>query len=1054
MNELLNPGHWQASGVTVAATLFLQTSVVLLIAIGAAWLLRGRGPVLRSVILRTGLAVVVLGPVAAVVLGALGVPGLRVIPGTYTSTRSTDPVASRDVPVVVTAQHEIPMQGKATPPRRIATERPAAPDIAAQTHRAPVVAVALHSPDIVTAKPGAQKVDWINRTIVGLWMLLSGLLLLRLVFANVRMAVIRRRATLAPLDVQQSCRDIAVQLGVSAPTILLSDGISGPCLVGWIRPAIWLPRHEEDEERAEREILIHELAHLARRDCAWQFIAQLAAALVWFQPLIWILAREMERAAEEACDDRVIAQGGNRGTYVRTLADLAERAQRRFGLAPISVGVVGMRSAMGRRVARLLDSAKIAPTTLGWRVRSSIALCAVLLIAGLATLRPAGRVLADTTAPKTTATAAKHIGRVVDADGKPVARAQVLLVQDKVFERPVLEATRSDAQGKFSLNYSQKSTTDRWLEIQAYAPEVGINSQTYDPADVGEIRLKPTTSITLTITGPDAKPVAGLHVYPRAIVSIRISDGGVHPSIWALNPATPIAQLMGATTAADGTVTLRDLPRGTKLSIGFDDDRFAYPTVTQRLALSPTEPISNPARVQLELGGSVSGVVRYGPTGTPAAGVEVYVQNTNRSYSRGGGGGVTTDDQGRFRITHLIANEYNVMLSLRDEMQRDWTATAHEWVNLEAGASLTGIDFTLIKGGIVTGKVTMADTGQPFSDVHDIRVGCYGPAHPRSSASIQAAQVNPDGTYSLRVPPGKQYVYVQSIFPPAYRQDKQDIREVEVGDGQTVTLDFKVPRREGVPVNGTVIGLDGKPAAGIIVRALVNPRGYDPFIYAISDAQGRFHFDSIPNTSPLSVRDGQWGTPESVYFDEGKDVQIQLVRRVKLTLPGLITDDQGKPIAGARIQLSETIAVTGFGRGGPIITGPLGQYEIPDLYTDSDYHIAADAEGYGEAQSRLSLNPNTRELPTLKLPRASATTGGRVVDETGKPLAGITVHLNNGMSPKTAVTDKDGRFLFPVVPGTHHLIWIAVKTQGKVGPNANGSAGREDIKLVLPSQER
>ncbi|HEX5244984.1 MAG TPA: carboxypeptidase regulatory-like domain-containing protein [Tepidisphaeraceae bacterium] len=1048
MNELLNPAHWQVSGITAAATLFLQTTAVLVVAIGAAWVLRGRGPILRSAILRAGLAVVVLGPLAAVVLGVLGVPGLRVIPRTYTSIRSAQPVDSHDVPIAIGASHEIQVQRKPTLPREIATEHPAAADTSAQTHRTPVVAVTLQSPHSATAKPETQKADWIDRAIVGLWALLAGLLLLRLLFANVRVAILRRRSKPAPVEAQSKCRAIARQLRVSAPPILLSDGISGPCVVGWIRPVILLPRHPE---LVEREILIHELAHLARRDCAWQFVAQLAAALLWFQPLIWILSREMERAAEEACDDRVIALGGNRGTYVRTLADLAEKAQRRFGLAPISVGVVGMKSAMGRRVARLLDSTKPSTTHLVWRVRSSIALCAVVLIAGLATLRPAGRALADSTGSKTTATAGKHIGRVVDADGKPVAGAEVLLVENKVFERPVLEATRSDAQGNFSLKYDHKSVPDKWIELQAYAPGRGVNYKTYDPADLGEIRLKPTTSITLTMTAPDAKPLAGLHVYPRAIVSMRIADGGVQPSFWALEPAQQIAQSMGGTTAADGTVTLRDLPRGAKLGIGFADDRFAYPTVVQRLELSPTEPISNPAHVQLEPGATISGMVRYGPTGTPAAGVEVYAQNTNRSYSRGGGGGATTDDQGRFRITHLVANEYNIMLSLRDGMEKDWTAAAHEWVNLESGASLTGIDFTLIKGGIVTGKVTMADTGQPIADV---RVGSQGPDHPRSSASIQGVRVSADGTYSLRVPPGTQYVYVQGPLPPAYRQDKQDIREVQVADGQTATLDFKVPRRDGVPVNGTVIGLDGKPVAGITVRALINPRGFEAFAYATSDARGRFHFDSIPNTSPLSVRDGQWGTAESVYFNQGKEVRIQLIRRVKLTLPGLVTDEQGKPIAGARVRVIETIAVMGMSRGDPIITGPLGRYEIPDLNTDSNYNIAADAEGFGEAQSRLSLNPGTRELPTLVLPRADATVGGRVVDETGKALAGITVHLNNGMSPKTTVTDKDGRFSFKIVPGTHHLIWIAVKTPGKVGPNANGSAGRDDIKLVLPSHER
>ena len=139
---------------------------------------------------------------------------------------------------------------------------------------------------------------------------------------------------------------------------------------------------------------------------------------------------------------------------------------------------------------------------------------------------------------------------------------------------------------------------------------------------------------------------------------------------------------------------------------------------------------------------------------------------------------------------------------------------------------------------------------------------------------------------------------------------------------------------------------------------------------------------------------------------------------------------------------------------GDIVTGSDGRYQIANLYADSNYDIAADADGYGEAYARLALDANTGRLPTLKLPRADASVGGTVVDPTGKPVAGITVHLNNGMSPKTAVTDADGRFSFKIVPGSNHLIWIAVKEQGVVGPNANGRAGRSDIRLVLPKEEQ
>jgi len=40
------------------------------------------------------------------------------------------------------------------------------------------------------------------------------------------------------------------------------------------------------------------------------------------------------------------------------------------------------------------------------------------------------------------------------------------------------------------------------------------------------------------------------------------------------------------------------------------------------------------------------------------------------------------------------------------------------------------------------------------------------------------------------------------------------------------------------------------------------------------------------------------------------------------------------------------------------------------------------------------------------------------------------------------------------VPGKSHMIWLAVKQQGKVGPNVMGSAGANELKLVLPKDEQ
>src|SRR6185312_8372761 len=124
----------------------------------------------------------------------------------------------------------------------------------------------------------------------------------------------------------------------------------------------------------------------------------------------------------------------------------------------------------------------------------------------------------------------------------------------------------------------------------------------------------------------------------------------------------------------------------------------------------------------------------------------------------------TTDAEGRYRFTHIGPGEYNVVLELRDAMERDWTAVGHEWVKVAAGAKLDGMDFTLIKGGIVKGRVLAADTGQPITG--KIWVRTQGPDHPRSSSMMQSMLVSSDGGFRFRVPPGVQYVDMTGLLPP------------------------------------------------------------------------------------------------------------------------------------------------------------------------------------------------------------------------------------------------------------------------------------------------
>ncbi|MCG6923124.1 MAG: M56 family metallopeptidase [Acidobacteria bacterium] len=174
-----------------------------------------------------------------------------------------------------------------------------------------------------------------------------------IVFASI---VVRRARRVTSPEWSALLRETAAVMGVGRRVGLRVSGAVGvPIVWGYRSPVVLLaPEAMDWSDGRRRAVLLHELAHVARRDCLTQTLAYAVRTLYWPHPLVWWAVASLRREGERACDDRVLHAGMPASTYARHLLDAARdlvRPERRFLTASASAE----RTRLGDRVVALLD---------------------------------------------------------------------------------------------------------------------------------------------------------------------------------------------------------------------------------------------------------------------------------------------------------------------------------------------------------------------------------------------------------------------------------------------------------------------------------------------------------------------------------------------------------------------------------------------------------------------------------------------------------------------------------------------------------------------------
>jgi beta-lactamase regulating signal transducer with metallopeptidase domain len=163
--------------------------------------------------------------------------------------------------------------------------------------------------------------------------------------------------------------------------VRLSDAVESPAVTGVLRSTVLVPTDADGwSKERKRVVLVHELAHVKRRDGLAQVLADVACAVSWFNPLAWLCARRLRVERELAADDAVLASGVRPSAYAEELLALAG-GEARGALA------MAERTSIGNRVVAILAAGR-ARSTLAARGTTLLAVASVAVGAVAACTSP------------------------------------------------------------------------------------------------------------------------------------------------------------------------------------------------------------------------------------------------------------------------------------------------------------------------------------------------------------------------------------------------------------------------------------------------------------------------------------------------------------------------------------------------------------------------------------------------------------------------------------------------------------------------------------------
>jgi beta-lactamase regulating signal transducer with metallopeptidase domain len=811
---------------------------------------------------------------------------------------------------------------------------------------------------------------------------------------------------------------LADQLGFRRrPRLLLLNQAVAPIAFGALHPVVLLSRSLADRLSPEelRTVLSHELAHHRRRD-PLVILFQLAVLVAWwFNPVLWVLMRQIRKVREDCCDDLLLERAlTSSETYCETLL----RASRELAQGAVPVGAaLGFAESvhpLARRLRRIMD--------LRLRRHSRLSLAGglvVLILAGA--LLPGVRSRAGMVGKEEKKDAS------IEQKGENQDASQDASPEQKT-EQNQPSPEQSEPRPEWIADFKPSGVLSGRILGEEGEPVVGAAIQLFPNGNWAQRPKEVVTDARGDYTIPEIK-VEGDHTFTLTSldhISFPTSIGGPIVSLKRDQPMVKhfvlkkACQIEVLVVDENGQPTEKAEVCVTSTS-GQEESPYRQngkrPDPTGKVRLGGLEPSSAPYLITSICEGYAPGklfvtlkeparletgkiVMQKGVSvkaraicsdGKPATGwfIQIEPQWWNRHHSPEK---YPIDDEGNVTLEHVLPGDYRVWYYMpstgRGEYVMDATLPPQtEPIEFRISRSSPG-SLVSISGTLDCGSIRRKDT-------------------------IYVSVREPKSGYAdeIRVEPDQTEFKIDNLAPGLYNLSfgsrelaNKTIEGVQApSSGLKVDLEF----RKKFHLKGIVLdSATGRPIPKFRVRLREVKMWYgqDNKWRPFEDPQGRFEFEvDNSNVYQVQVAAEGWAWTWSPKIDtdrsEGEEpVTIRLSNKGSASIRGRVVDEQGQAVSGARVlprskagELEGWLENLFVSEEGAVETGSDGRFSRDHLSSGTETLKVVHPDFAPEIVAGIRLEPDqVADGGQITLKRGG-TVEGHVYDADGKPQSNVTL---------------------------------------------------------------